>query len=47
MKKFALLLVVVAFGASFIVGCPGNKPANTAGNAAPAANDANAPAANK
>ena len=34
MKKFALLLVVVAFGASFVVGCPGNKPANTAGNTA-------------
>lgn len=30
MKKFALLLVLVAFGASFIVNCGGNKPANTA-----------------
>jgi hypothetical protein len=47
MKKFALLVAVVAFGAAFIVNCGGNKPANTASNAAPAANDANAPAANK
>lgn len=28
MKKFALLLVLVAFGASFIVNCGGNKPAD-------------------
>ena len=47
MKKFALLLVIVAFGASFIVGCPGNKPANTAGNAAPANDAGNAAPANK
>jgi hypothetical protein len=47
MKKFALLLVVVAFGATFIAGCPGNKASNTPSNAAPATNDANAPAINK
>lgn len=46
MKKFALLLVVVAFGASFVVGCPGNKPANTS-NAAPANDAGNAAPANK
>lgn len=47
MKKFALLLVVVAFGASFVVGCPGNKPANTAGNTATNAAGNCAPAVNK
>ena len=46
MKKFALLLVIVAFGASFIVGCPGNKPANTPANT-PANDAGNAPATNK
>lgn len=39
MKKFALLVAVVALGAAFIVNCGGNKPANTPANAAPA-NDA-------
>lgn len=41
MKKFALLLVIVAFGAAFIAGCPSKNnttaPANDA-NAAPANN---------
>ncbi|MBP9892288.1 MAG: hypothetical protein KBG84_10325 [Planctomycetes bacterium] len=43
MKKFALLLVVVAFGASFVVGCPGNKAPNTPANGG---NTACAPANN-
>jgi len=37
MKKFALLLVIVAFGATFIAGCPGNKAPNATTNAANAA----------
>ncbi|MCA8915195.1 MAG: hypothetical protein KDB90_07275 [Planctomycetes bacterium] len=46
MKKFALAVVLIAFGALMVAGCPSdNKASNTggSGNAAPA----NAPANNK
>lgn len=43
MKKFALAVVVIAFGALMVAGCPtDNKAANGAGNKAPANADANA-----
>ncbi len=47
MKKFALLLVIVAFGAAFVAGCPSKNTTNTAGNAACTPANGNAPAANK
>ncbi|GIK53328.1 MAG: hypothetical protein BroJett014_23010 [Planctomycetota bacterium] len=41
MKKFALLAVLVAFGATFVLGCPAkNTASNTPSNTAPATNEA-------
>ena len=42
MKKFALLLVIVAFGAAFIAGCPSKN--NTSGSSnTTESNTSNAP----
>lgn len=43
MKKLALAVVVIAFGALMVAGCPtDNKAANGAGNKAPANGATNA-----
>lgn len=43
MKKFALAVVVIAFGALMVAGCPAeNKPANTPAPSNAPANGANA-----